>query len=436
MIPVYCVMQNGHSKVLCETIKGSIVMKLNVWYISAYDAPNGQSSRTYDYAVELTDLGHQVTMFTSSYNHFTHEEHLRKGEKWREEWFGKVRVIWLKTVPYEGNGFGRGLNMLSNAWRAYRAGKCIAPVPDIIFGPSVPLFTGLSACFLAGALRSSFCFEVRDIWPQALIDLGTLSERNPLTWFLRIIEKYLYRRAEQIVAVLPFAYRHICRSGIDREKIEWIPNGVKLTRYAGCPPYDGGKPSSLVVAYAGGGSTTHDIEVILRAAKLLQDAGEFGVRFVIIGAGKKSAELSELLESLKVKNFEFRSAVPKRDLPSALAVGDVLVASVKDTPVYQFGINSNKLFDYLGAGRPIIFAGNAPNDPVADAGAGLSIPPENPRAMSEAIRVFLEMPPAERKRLGDNGLRYAREHFDTKVLAQKLETILFKVKERHAKKIQ
>ncbi|HYA42907.1 MAG TPA: glycosyltransferase family 4 protein [Syntrophobacteraceae bacterium] len=398
---------------------------MNIWYISAYDAPNGVASRTYDYAVELTGLGHHITIFTSSYSHFTHREHLQKGEKWREEWFGGIRVIWLKTIPYEDNGLGRGLNMLSNAWRALQVGRTIRPAPDVIFGPSVPLFTGLSACLLSRILNSKFCFEVRDIWPQALIDIGALSQNSPITLIFRMIERILYHRADRIIAVLPFAYRHICRCGVNRSSIEWVPNGVRLARFKDCAPFDGGKPDSLVVAYAGGGSKYgHDLDVILEAAKILQDEGVRGVRFVIIGGGNQSASISTRAQHLGVKDFELRPAVPKAEIPKELNTADLLVASVKDTPVYQFGINSNKIFDYLGSGRPIIFAGKSANDPVADANAGVTIPPEDPRAMSRAILAFLKMDPAERKRLGDNGLQYAREHLDTAVLARKLENIL------------
>ena len=155
---------------------------LKIWYVSAYDAPCGHSSRTYDYAAILARKGHQVTMFCSSYDHFTHQERLSKDERWREEQFGKVKVIWLKTFPYKGNGLSRMLNMLSNARMAYRVGSFMKEKPDIITGPSGPLFTALAAWFLSKRKHCHFCFEVRDIWPQTLVDLGLVSRFNPLVF--------------------------------------------------------------------------------------------------------------------------------------------------------------------------------------------------------------------------------------------------------------
>lgn len=402
---------------------------MNIWFISAYDTPEGQSSRTYDYSTELTALGHKVTFFTSSYSHFTHEERLKPGEKWREEWFGKVRVIWLKTIPYKGNGLRRGANMLSNAWRAYWIGRYFKEKPDIIFGPSVPLFTGLSAYLLSRSKKCPFCFEVRDIWPQALIDLGVLSEKNPVTWLFRQIEIFLYRHASQIIAVLPFAHKHICQYGIPSARVAWIPNGVNLNRFADCKPYSGGTADKLVVMYVGGASATHGIDTIIKAAKCLQEEKNGMVHFVFIGADKQKKYYIDTANTYQIKNIEFRGSIPKSQVAQAQEEADVLVASVKDTPVYQFGINSNKVFDYLASGRPIIFAANTPNNPVADANAGISIPPDDPEAMVTAIKTILSMLPEKRRIMGGNGRKYAETHFDVSLLAKKLENILLKVVE-------
>ena len=400
---------------------------MNIWFISAYDTPEGQSSRTYDYSTELTALGHKVTFFTSSYSHFTHEERLKPSEKWREEWFGKVRVIWLKTIPYKGNGLRRGANMLSNAWRAYWTGRSFKEKPDIIFGPSVPLFTGLSAYFFSRSKKCPFCFEVRDIWPQALIDLGVLSENNPVTWLFRQIEIFLYRHADQIIAVLPFAYKHICQYGIPSERVAWIPNGVNLKRFADCKPYSGGTTDKLVVMYVGGASTTHGIDTIIETAKYLQEEKNAIVHFIFIGADKQKKYYIDTANTYQIKNIEFRGSIPKSKVAQAQEEADVLVASVKDTPVYQFGINSNKVFDYLASGRPIIFAAKTPNDPVADANAGISIPPDDPEAMVTAIKTILSMSSKKRGIMGENGRKYAETHFDVSLLAKKLEKILLKV---------
>ncbi len=405
-------------------------MILKIWYISAYDAPEGQSSRTYDYATELTNLGHKVTFFTSSYSHFTHEERLTPDEKWREEWFGNIRVIWLKTFPYKDNGWQRGVNMLSNAWRSFWVGRQIKEKPDIIFGPSVPLFTGLSAYFLSKIKRSRFVFEVRDIWPQALIDLGLIKSNGIIDKVLSKIEVFLYKKAKKIIAVLPFAHIHITKFNIDKEKIIWIPNGVNLRRFSESTSYI--KPKdSFTIMYIGSFAATHEIQVILNAAKHFQKEGNKKIKFIIVGGGKRLHAQKDHTASDNLENVEFRGSISKGEIAQTQEEADVLVASVKDTPVYQFGINSNKIFDYLASGRPIIFAGNSPNDPISDASAGISIPPEDTAAMIKAIQTLFTMPSEDLQQLGKNGRHYAENNFDIRILAKKLERTLFGISDHN-----
>jgi glycosyltransferase involved in cell wall biosynthesis len=403
-----------------DTAKDGDDRRMTIWFISAYDAPEGQSSRTHDFAMELAERGHRVWLFTSSYSHLSPVERLHDGENWREETVGPIHVCWLRTFHYKGNGLRRGLHMLSNAYRALSVGGRMAAKPDIIVGPSVPLFTALAAYLLAKLKGSQFVFEVRDVWPQALIDLGVLSPRNPVTWVLRAIEVFLYKRARMIVAVLPLAHQHICAYGIQRDRVVWVPNGVQLRRYEGTQAFNGGSRNALTVMYVGGFSATHDVDTIVEAAVRLKDRN---VTFIVIGAGESKTNCEHLAQARGLENIVFRERVEKCAIPRTLQTADLLIAVVKDTPVYQFGINSNKIYDYLGSGRPIIFAGRAPNNPVADADAGLTVAPQDPAALAAAVVTFLEMDPLERKRLGDNGRRYAEKFLDTSILVRKLEAV-------------
>ena len=395
--------------------------KMNIWYLSAYDQPKGQSSRTYEYSRELVRRGHQVTMFTNSYSHFTHQERLNADETYRIERIDGIRVVWLRTIPYTDNGWRRGANMLSNAWRCFQVSGHLQDIPDIVVGPSVPILTGWAASVIAKRKDAAFIFEVRDIWPQSLVDLGALTTHSPLYFAFRNLEKYLYRRARRISAVLPLTWKHVAGSGVAPEKVVWIPNGTNLENYKDLPSYDGGTRLSLTVMYVGGFSITHDVITILRAAHILFIRGTNNIRFIIVGSGRQRSECEKEAANLGLTNVEFREPVPKSQIPRLQCEADVLISSVKDTPVYQFGINSNKIFDYLAASRPVIFAGNAPNDPISESGAGFNIPPENPDAMADSLETMLGMSPEKRMEIGLLGRRYAEEHFELKKLAVRME---------------
>jgi glycosyltransferase involved in cell wall biosynthesis len=371
-------------------------------------------------------------MFTNSYCHFTHVERLSPHEKWRIEEIDGIRVVWLHTIHYTGNGWRRAANMLSNAWRAIQFARTLAEKPDVVIGPSVPLLTGWAAFKIARMKGATFVLEVRDVWPQALVDLGALSNNSLPYYLFRYLEKYLYRKAQRISAVLPFTWKHVGDSGADSNKVCWIPNGANLERFSNLPTYNGGQ-LPLTAMYVGGFSSTHDISNILKTAKILEEKGIIGYRFVVVGSGSQRSDCENEASGLKIRNIEFRDPVPKSEIPHLQMGADVLIASVKNTPVYQFGINSNKIYDYLASSRPIIFSGNAPNDPVAESGAGFSIPPEDPEAMADALMKFLEMRPTERIEMGKRGRRYVESEFDIRKLAGRMESLLFQaVKDRES----
>lgn len=390
---------------------------MKILFVSAYDAPRGQSARTHNFARELVAMGHDVTFMTNGFNHFSKKEYLKENEKYRVEEIDGIKVIWLKTFPYHTNGgVARFRNMFSNAWQAYFRSGLIEDSPDIVVGPSVPLFTALSAYLIARKRKAKFIFEIRDVWPQALIDLGYLSDNSLVVKILKKLEAFLYRRADHIVSALPYVYKHITFFGVPKSKISYIPNGVYMEPFKNRSGENEDVNKTLIFKYIGNFSATHGVSVIIECAKRLS---ELPAKFVLIGASNES--LNRLSSELvQYKNISICPVIEKSDVPEELMKSDVLIASVKDTKVYQFGINSNKIYDYLAAGKPIIFAGNTPNNQVLEADAGIVIPPDDVDAMYNAIMLMIEMDIDKRNEMGRKGRVYAEEKLDIKILSKKL----------------
>jgi glycosyltransferase involved in cell wall biosynthesis len=80
--------------------------------------------------------------------------------------------------------------------------------------------------------------------------------------------------------------------------------------------------------------------------------------------------------------------------------------------------------DFMAAGKPIINAIEAGNDPVADAQCGLSILAENPKALADAIMHLSQMSPSDRLTLGEKGKKFVYEEHDYKVLAKKFINVM------------
>jgi len=366
-----------------------------------------------------------VTIFASSFSHYSFKEmHLQPGENVRIQDVDGVKFIWLRTVPYVGNDWRRVLNMVSYAWRAFCVGLRLDEKPDVIIGTSVHLLAPFAAYVLSRFKGSRFFFEVTDLWPETLVMMSILPQRSPLTWAIRALEGYLYQKAERIVSVLPHLEEYTAGLGIPKDKVVWIPNGVDLSRYDNLRSYDGRVSDHFTIMYLGSHTYSNSLDVVLDAAEILQDEGSKEVKFVFVGDGTEKPALMKRAQGMGLKNVEFRGLVPKRDISRVMAEADAFIFSLRKLILYRYGISLNKMCDYLASGRPILYAGSSANNPVGEAGAGLTVPPENPRALADAVVQLATMNPEQRVQMGNAGFEYVRKYFDMNVLIGKLERIL------------
>lgn len=289
---------------------------MNLWIFNHYahppDLPGG--TRHFDLGRELVKRGHKVTIFASSFHHYLHKEvRLKPGEQWKLEDIEGLRFVWIRTPPYQRNDNRRVQSMLVYALRAWRLGQKLGPVlgrPDVVIGSSPHPFASLAAYWVARHHQTPFVMEVRDLWPQTLIDMGALGAQHPLTKVLQALERFLYRRAEWIITLGPKMKEYITARGISPDKVTWIPNGVDLSRFEDLKtaPRTG---EGFKVMYLGAHGQANALDTLIYAAKAVQDRGFREIRFVLVGDGPEKPNLVKLAERLKLKNIDFRDPVPK-----------------------------------------------------------------------------------------------------------------------------
>lgn len=408
---------------------------MNIWIVNHYAIPPQQVGGTRHYALakELIRRGHRVTIVASSFDHATRrEEHLAPGELFKLEVVEDVPFLWLRTPPYAGNSVARVWNMAVFAYRVWRiAGEALVGRPDVVIGSSPHLFAALAAERLAARFRAPFVLEVRDLWPQTLIDLGSFSARHPFILLLEKIERYLYRKATRIITLLPGAGEHIKDKGGDPSRVVWIPNGIDLELVP--PPQPPDEDEVFTLMYAGAHGLANGLHTVLEVAHHLEQEG-WGekVRFRLVGDGPEKPSLMERASGLRLTSVVFEDPVPKREVYRLLQQADAFLMILMESSLFRWGVSPNKLFDFMASARPIVFSVSTRFNPVEEAKAGFTVPAGDPIALAKAIKRLAAMPREERWAMGLRGRRYVEEHHAFNRLVDKLEEVLQDVAQARA----
>ncbi len=252
-----------------------------VWIVNHYaDAPDRPAGpRHFDLARQLVAQGRAVTIFAAGFSHLKgREERVLPWHLYRTGRFEGVRFVWLWTFPYTGNTWRRQVNMLSFVIM-FLVVQTRFRKPDAIMGSTVHPFAALGAWLVASLRGARFVFEIRDLWPQTLVDLGAMRVGSPGERVLRSIEAFLVRRASAVVTLLPGIRDYLESRGLPTDHVVYVPNGVDLVAFDSmpvAPPEQAGRirqiaepigrmrsEGRLVLGYVGAFGRVNQVEVIV-----------------------------------------------------------------------------------------------------------------------------------------------------------------------------
>jgi glycosyltransferase involved in cell wall biosynthesis len=404
---------------------------MNIWILNHHAVTPDMSggTRHYDFAKELIKRGHIVTIIASSFHYSKYKEMREyKNRDYLIENIDGIEFIWFKTPPYFNNGFKRVINMLSYTKKAiFLLPKLKLDKPDIIIGSSVHLFAVYAALRLSKRYKIPFVMEVRDLWPQTLIDMG-MSKYHPFIMILSLLEKYLYKKSDKIITLLPKANQYIEKLGIDSEKIVWISNGTNPASYSSDNFNILLKSNKFNVLYTGTHGFANSLDLLIDAADILKS--EKSIFFTLVGDGPLKERLRKKADELGLDNIEFIPSVSKKEVFDYLTCADLLYVGLKDLPLYRYGMSMNKVFDYMAAKKPVLFVSNIKDNIIKKAEAGTVIEHEDAYAVAKSIKEYSYKSKDERKKVGEKGYDYLLEHYTISVLTDKLENLLIEIKRK------
>jgi len=406
------------------------VTSRTIWIINQYaSSPStGYAGRHYYLARELVAQGHRVYVVAASFTHLLRKAPETTGDITLEKAEG-FHMVWLRMPHYpDAHSKKRAANWFRFAWKLLKLPRVIPEVPDVVLYSSPGLVGFLGAQRLAKRFRVPLIFEVRDIWPLTLMQVGGYSRHHPFMRFLQWIEDRAYRDSDRVISNLKNAVEHMQARGMEPGKFAWVPNGFSMAEVSSPRPLSEEVSRRLprdkfVVGYTGTLGAANALHVFLEAASRLRQHED--VAFVLVGGGKEKPELLAQAKTQGLNNVTFIEPIPKAQIQSMLQRFDVCFIGLTNDPLFQFGVSPNKLFDYMVAGRPIIYSiGSGNYRPVDDAKCGVTVAAEDPEAISEAVLQLHNVPKEDLDMMGENGRNYAFRNHEYGALAGRLSMVI------------
>ncbi|HPC94225.1 MAG TPA: glycosyltransferase family 4 protein [Sedimentisphaerales bacterium] len=407
---------------------------MHILYIHQYFASRkGRTgTRSYEFGCHLVGKGHRVTMITSGLANA--EFPAPQGRRYGLHEIDGIRVVSI-AGGYNDPHLGTALNGWRRMFKFYEFARVASKVarelnrPDVVFATHTPLTVGLAGIAVSRCFGVPFVFEVRDLWPEALVDVGVLN--NPLAiWWLRRMARKIYRRADHIVALSPGMKEGIVQAGVADSRVTVIPNASDLDLFR--PDLDGtaarhrlGLGDRFAALYFGAMGLANGLEYVIEAARVLAERKQDHIVLVLQGGGGKRDELEAMARRYNLQNVVFGDLVPKEEIAGIVAGCDVCLTIVRGgkNPTWS----PNKMFDSLAAGKPVLInAGGWLAEMIERNACGRFVAPDRPAALAEAL-MELSRNPSLCAEMGRNARLLAEREFDRKLLAARLESLLAQV---------
>lgn len=383
---------------------------------------HGMVYRPYYLAKYLVRCGHEVQVLAARYSHLRRQNPIGIGV----ERIDGIDYEWLPGLEYR-SASKRAVNVLWVAlYLRINAGKIAKTYrPDVVIVSSPYPFHIYGGEKIARYAGAKLIFEVRDLWPLTLTELGGISPSHPYIRWMASAEEHAYKVADKVVSVLPAADQYMKSKGMAAEKFAYIPNGVdpdewsveeqRLPEQLGNAIERARSKGRFIVGYLGAHGLANSLEPLVRAAARV---GDLPVSVFMVGHGPEKAALKEIADQQTPVNVEFFDPIPKVCVAAFLRRIDAAYLGSLPSPLYRYGISPNKMMDYLIAGVPIIYANKAANDPVSDAQCGVSVAPANVEEIAGAMRVLASLSGEARREMGLRGREHAENVFSYPVLVK------------------
>jgi len=392
-----------------------------IWIINqtAGKPDSGWGERHYYLANDWVKKGYDVKIISGSYNHLFINQPKTNGHWFTHEKVTEgIEFCWVKTPKYYDGGWRKFWSNLLFVLKLFFLPHKKLEKPDVIIVSSMPIFPIVNGYLFKKRFNAhKLIIEIRDLWPLTPVYLKGYSTKHPLVKIVGWFEKFSYQKSDAVVSLLGNAKPYIDKITKHPSKFHWIPNGIdeNLLEVKAVPLEILNKiPSNkFIIGYTGTMGMANALEYLIEASVLLKDND--AIHFVLVGDGY-------LKESLKQQtngnsNITFIDKIAKNQVQGMLKQFDICFIGRNDVKLFDYGVSSNKYFDYMLAGKPILESSNRINSPAELSECGITVAPENAAAIVAGILKFQATTASELEKIGAKGAIYVKKYHNFEYLS-------------------
>ncbi len=365
--------------------------------------PNGKIPDGYGFFKNLKQEYHKVNVYRAW-------EITRKGNS-------SIRIF-LNYISFPFFASFKVLTLLNKKYDAvfcYETSPVYMIFPAIIFSKikKVPLTT-----------------YVLDLWPENLYSVLNVQNKF-LRKILKTTSDWHYKKSDKLIAMSP-SLNEVLKNVTNKtsDKIATIPQYCEELYETEIfdETLNNRYKHYFKIVYAGNISPAQNLQVLIRAIKIIKSQNISDIKCIIVGDGMSKNEIENLAKREDVfEYFDFLGSKPVEDMPIYHTLADVLFASLAKSDDIGLTIPA-KITSYLAAKRPVLTSMDGEGALVVDrANCGYSSKADDEITLSENILKLYNLSLEKRKILGENALNYHLEnHKRSKVLNQLIDFIFNK----------
>ena len=349
-------------------------------------------------------------------------------KKHKEEQKGSLTIHRVSLIKEGKNTIGRAVRYLlmhlAFIW------KGVTTKANAIFVQSTPPTQGAMAAIIKKIKRIPFVYNLQDIFPDSMVGTGITKEDSLIYKIGRIIENFTYRNADHIIVISNDMKKNIMKKGVPENKITVIHNWIDTGQVKPVKKEDNYlfekyqiPRDKFNVVYAGNLGYAQNIEVILKAAKQVEDDRD--INFVIFGRGAQEEEYKKMAKDMHLKNVEFLPIQPYSEVPYVYSLGDASVVSCKK----GFGGSAmpSKTWSIMATGTPVLArfdSGTEMENIIGIGNVGLFSDVDDFRSLAANIlKLYADV--ELRESCGMNARAYVQKNVNRRVCTQKyMDTIM------------